>query len=97
MASKWEQIKEIKGLLAGLVTAFTAVSVIGLALMDWRVQVHVRDELAKQDLATDSNIMAINSAVQSNARTGEENAEDIEQNRRNVEAAFAALLGRQPE
>jgi hypothetical protein len=35
--------------------------------------------------------------IQSNTRTGEENAEDIEQNRERVEAAFAALLGRQPE
>jgi hypothetical protein len=92
--SKWEQIKEIKGLLAGLVTAFTVVSVIGLALMDWRVQVHVRNELAKQDLATDSNIMALNAGVADNKRTGEENAEDIDQNRQRVEAAFQALIGR---
>jgi hypothetical protein len=92
--SKWEQIKEIKGLLAGLVTAFTVVSVIGLALMDWRVQVHVRNELAKQDLATDSNIMALGAGVADNKRTGEENAEDIDQNRQRVEAAFQALIGR---
>jgi hypothetical protein len=95
--TKWEQIKEIKGLLAGLVTAFTVVSVVGLALMDWRVQVHVRAELASQDLTTDANIVEINSRVADNTRTGEENAEDIEQNRDRVEAAFQALLGRSTE
>ena len=40
--SSWEQIKEIKGLLASLVAGFTVVSMVGLALMDWRVAVHVR-------------------------------------------------------
>jgi len=91
--SKWEQIKEIKGLLAGLVTAFTVVSVIGLALMDWRVQVHVANALAAQDLGTDSKIVSMDTNIAHNARTGEENAEDIEQNRRNVEAAFRRLMG----
>jgi len=95
--SKWEQIKEIKGLLAGLVTAFTVVSVIGLALMDWRVQVHVSAELAKYDIGTDAKIVAMDQDIADNTRTGEENAEDIEQNRERVQAAFEALLGRPPE
>lgn len=95
--SKWEQIKEIKGLLAACVAAFTVVSVIGLALMEWRINVNVREELANRDLGTDANIVAINSAVADNKRTGEENAEDIDQNRERVEAAFSALLGRNSE
>ena len=95
MSNKWEQIKEIKGLLAAMIAAFSVVSVVGLALMEWRINVNVRAELAKRDLGTDANIVAINTAVADNKRTGEENAEDIEQNRRNVEAAFSALLGRQ--
>jgi hypothetical protein len=92
--SKWEQIKEIKGLLTGLLTAFTVVSVIGLALMEWRISVNVKRELASKDLATDTNIIAMNSNIADNKRTGEENAEDIEQNRARVEAAFAVLIGR---
>lgn len=93
--SKMDQLMEIKGLLASLVATFAIVSVIGLALMDWRVKVHVAAALAAQDLATDSNIMAINITVADNKRTGEENAEDIDQNRERVEAAFGVLLGRQ--
>jgi len=94
--SKWEQIKEIKGLLASLVTAFTAVSLIGLALMDWRVSVHVSKQLALQDLGTDVKIISMDDNIMDNKRTGEENAEDIDQNRQNVKAAFAALMGREP-
>ena len=91
--SKWEQIKEIKGLLAGLVTAFTVVSVIGLALMEWRISVNVANALAAQDLGTDLKIVSMDTNIADNKRTGEENAEDISQNRRNVEAAFRRLMG----
>ena len=90
--SKWDQIKEIKGLLASLIAGFTVVSVIGLALMDWRVAVHVRAELAKQDLTTDANIVSINSNVAENKRTGEENAEDISENKQAVRDAFRVLI-----
>ena len=91
--SSWEQIKEIKGLLTALVGGFVIVSAVGLALMDWRIGVHVRAELAKQDLMTDSNIVAINSNVAENARTGEENAEDIAENKQAVRDAFIVLMG----
>ena len=90
--SKWEQIKEIKGLLASLVGAFVIVSAVGLALMDWRVSVHVRAELAKQDITTDSNIVTINSNVAENKRTGAENAEDISENKQAVRDAFKVLM-----
>lgn len=93
MSNTWEQLKEIKGLLAGMVTAFSVVSVIGLALMDWRISVKVEAALAAQDLGTDSKIVAMDTNIADNKRTGEENAEDIEQNRRNVEAAFRRLMG----
>ena len=92
MSNTLEQLKDIKGLLAGIVAAFTVVSVIGLAIMDWRVAVHVREELAKQDITTDSNIVAINSNVAENKRTGAENAEDISENKQAVRDAFKALM-----
>jgi len=91
--SSWEQIKEIKGLLTALVGGFVIVSAVGLALMDWRIGFHVRSELAKQDLMTDANIVAINSSVAENTRTGEENAEDIAENKQAVRDAFIVLMG----
>ena len=76
---------------------FLVIGGILLGYIEWRVSVNVAEALSSQDIATDANIVAIRSNIQSNTRTGEENAEDIEQNRERVEAAFAALLGRQPE
>lgn len=94
MSDKWEQIKEIRGLLTGLITAFTVVSVIGLALMEWRIQVNVQQALASRDLGTDAKIVSMDTEIADNKRTGIENAKDIQHNRERVEAAFAALLGR---
>lgn len=94
--SSLDQLKEVKGLLASLIAGFTVVSVIGLALMDWRVQVHVATELAKQDLGTDTKIVAMDTSIASNTSTGTQNTKDIDINRRNVEAAFRRLMGMPP-
>lgn len=83
-----------KALLAAIIGAFTLMSAIGVAILEWRVDVNVREALSQQDLGTDAKIVAMDKAIDSNTRTGEENAEDIEQNRARVEAAFEALLGR---
>ncbi len=86
---KWDQVKN------WVFGGGGAVAIILLmGFVDWRIGVKIDEALASQDLATDSNIMAINASVADNKRTGEENAEDIEQNRERVEAAFSALLGR---
>lgn len=95
--SSWEQIKQIKGLLASLVAGFSVVSVIGLALMDWRVAVHVRAEMAKQDLGTDTKIVAMDATAAENKRTGEENAKDIDDLDARVLLAFQALIAGPPE
>ncbi|KPK74257.1 MAG: hypothetical protein AMJ84_00270 [Acidithiobacillales bacterium SM23_46] len=84
-----------KALLASIIAAFTLMSAVGIAILEWRVSVNVAEALAAQDLGTDAKIVAMDSAIADNKRTGSENAEDIEQNRERVEAAFAALLGRQ--
>lgn len=68
--------------------------VIFYQFMQWQVSVEVSRQLAALDIGTDAKIIAMDKAIDSNARTGEENAEDIEQNRERVEAAFEALLGR---
>lgn len=95
MSDTIAQLKEIKGLLGAIIGVAVGCMVVGGLIMEWRISVNVASALAAQDLNTDSNIVAINSNIQANARTGVENAEDIEQNRERVEAAFAALLGRQ--
>ncbi|MCK5090231.1 MAG: hypothetical protein KAQ88_09640 [Hyphomicrobiaceae bacterium] len=97
--SSWEQIKEIKGLLASLVGAFTVVSIIGLALMDWRISVHVTtavDNAFAKNLAGNLKIVNMDTSIADNKRTGDENAEDILQNRRNNELAMFRLLGLPP-
>lgn len=92
--SKWEQIKEIKGLLAGMVTAFTVVSVVGLAIMDWRIGVKVDQALANQDIGTDAKIVDMDKNIAANANKSARNAEVIEDNKKRVEQAFAVLLDR---
>lgn len=83
-----------KALLAAIIGAFTLMSAVGLSILEWRVDVKVRAALSKMDLATDAKIVSMDKAIDANTRTGEENAEDIAQNRARVEAAFEALLGR---
>ena len=70
------------------------VFILLMGFIDWRVSVKVSAALTAQDLGTDTKIVSMDTSIADNKRTGEENAEDIEQNRRNVESAFAALMGR---
>lgn len=71
--------------------------VIFYQFMQWQVSVEVSRQLGQLDVASDEKIIAMDKDILSNARTGEENAEDIEQNRERVEDAFRALLGRGPD
>lgn len=94
--STLEQLKEIKGLIAGLVALVTVLIVIGSALMDWRVKVAVATELAKQDIATDTKIISMDDEIDANGAGVAANKDNIEDNERRVEQAFAVLLGRDP-
>ncbi len=97
--SKWDQLKEIKGLLASLVAAFTLVSVVGLALMEWRISSNVTkavDAAFTKNLSGTTKIVNMDTSIAHNRRTGEENAEDIEQNRRADELAMRRLMGLPP-
>jgi hypothetical protein len=96
MSEQWDQLKEIKGLLLGIISAAMVCMGIGAALMEWRINVNVAQELSKLDIGTDAKIVSMDTSIADNARTGEENAEDISQNRRNVEAAFRRLMGMPP-
>jgi hypothetical protein len=95
--SQWDQVKEIKGLIAGLAALVTVLIVIGSALMEWRVKVNVSAALAQQDIATDTKIISMDDEIDSNGAQGVANKDNIEDNERRVEQAFAVLLGRDPD
>lgn len=86
---KWEQVKNwVFG--GGGAVAF----VLMMGFVDWRVGVKVDEALAAQDLGTDAKIVSMDTNIANNARTGEENAKDIDDLDERVKMAFAALLGR---
>lgn len=68
--------------------------VIFYQFMQWQVSEEVSRQLASLDIATDAKIIAMDKAIDSNARTGEENEEDIEDLDARVLQAFEVLLGR---
>jgi hypothetical protein len=68
--------------------------VIFYQFMQWQVSEEVSRQLASLDIATDAKIIAMDKAIDSNARTGEENEEDIEDLNARVLQAFEVLLGR---
>lgn len=78
----------------GLLAVGGVVVVLFLGYLEWRVSAAVDNALSSQDIGTDAKIVAMDQMALANQRTGEENAEDIAQNRENVKAAFAALMGR---
>jgi len=90
-------IREFKTLIVAMAAVFAAVSTVGYLILDWRVSVNVESALASQDIGTDSKIVSMDTNIADNKRTGEENAEDIADNERRVEQAFAVLLGRDPD
>ena len=94
--SKWEQLKEIKGLIAGLATLITVLIVVGGVLMEWRIDVNVTAALAKQDIGTDSKIISMDDEIDENGAGVAANKDNIKGNERRVEMAFAALMGVDP-
>lgn len=95
--SKWAQLNEIKGVLAAIASTATVCILIGGALMDWRIGVKVTTgiaaALASEDLATDQKIINMDKATASNTAGVADNKDDITINRKNVERAFAVLMG----
>lgn len=86
----WEKVKNWVFGGAGAVAL-----VVFYQFMQWQVSIEVDRQLAARDLGTDTNIVNIKSNVQENKRTGEENAEDIAENKQAVRDAFLALIGEQ--
>lgn len=83
----WEKIKNWVFGGAGAVAL-----VIFYQFMQWQVAVEVAKQLSAQDIGTDSKIVAMDALAAENARTGEENAEDIAENKQAVRDAFKALM-----
>ena len=48
MSKLIELVRELKGVVAALLAAFTIMSAVGLAILEWRVSVNVRAALASQ-------------------------------------------------
>lgn len=94
--STWDQVKDIKGLLASLAALATVLIVVGGVLMEWRVSVNVTAALAAQDIGTDTKIVAMDKVAALNTAGVTANKDNIEDNERRVEQAFAVLLGRDP-
>lgn len=92
MSEKVSLYRAVKDNWAQLTVLFVVLAFLDLVAIDWRV----RARLAETNLAADSNIVSINTSVADNKRTGEENAEDIDENRRNVILAFRRLMGMPP-
>ena len=86
----WEKIKNF---------VFGGAGAVGFVLLmgfiDWRVGVKVDAALAAQDLGTDAKIVEMDKATALNTAGVKDNREDIEDNERRVEQAFAVLLGRE--
>ena len=88
----WEKVKNF---------VFGGAGAVGFVLLmgfiDWRVGVKVDAALAAQDLGTDAKIVEMDKATALNTAGVKDNREDIEDNERRVEQAFAVLLGRDPD
>jgi hypothetical protein len=87
-------VAQSKALLAAIIAAFTLMSAVGIAILEWRVDVHVKAALASQDIGTDAKIVDMDKNIATNAAKSERNREVIEDNKKRVEQAFAVLLDR---
>ena len=93
--SKWDALKEAKGLLTAIISTAGVCIIIGGAVMEWRIGVNVTKALSAVDLATDIKIIDMDKATATNTSGVAENKEDIGGLDRRTEMAFAALMGRQ--
>jgi len=95
VAEAAKAMAQSKALLAAIIAAFTLMSGVGLAILEWRVDVNVKNALASQDIGTDAKIVDMDKNIASNAAKAERNAEVIEDNKKRVEQAFSVLLDRE--
>ncbi len=73
---------------------FAVASMLGGALMEWRIRANVTTALAAVDLATDTKIVSMDDEIDANGAKASANTTRIDGNERRVEQAFAALMGR---
>lgn len=97
MNDKVSLLQAIKDNWAQLSVIAVVLAVLGGSFMEWRVQSNVATALASQDIATDSKIISMDDEIDANGAVGRANKDNIEDNERRVEQAFAVLLGRDPD
>ena len=68
----WNMVKNF-ALGGGAVLVFALL----MGFVNWRIGVLVEQAIAAQDIGTDVKIISMDTNIADNARTGEENAEDI--------------------
>lgn len=87
MMNKWDQVKNWIFGGAGAVAL-----IVFYQFMQWQVSVEVSKQLGAMDIGTDAKIVSMDSSIANNARTGEENAKDIAENKQAVRDAFNVLM-----
>lgn len=97
MNDKVSLLQAIKDNWAQLSVIAVVLAVLGGSFMEWRVQSNVAAALAEQDIATDTKIISMDDEIDANGAQGVANKDNIEDNERRVEQAFAVLLGRDPD
>lgn len=90
--SLWAAIKDNWGQIAALVTVLVSLHLFVM----WVMVGNAVDQAFKANLAEAQKIIAMDTSIASNKRTGEENGEDIAQNRRANELAMRRLFGLPP-
>jgi len=92
MSNTMEQLKEIKGLLAAMVSLAVVCMAVGGAIMEWRISANVAIALSSQDLGTDAKIVSMDTSIAANKAASSMNAVVIADNKKRVEKAFDVLL-----
>jgi len=95
MSDKASLYQAIKDNWAQVGVAVVVASILGTALMEWRIKSNVAEMLAAQDIATDSKIVSMDDEIDENGAKADANTTRIDGNERRVEQAFAALMGRE--
>lgn len=88
-------MNKIGAILGIIVAGLTILAGIGTLLAFFikaEVAEQVKTHLAAQDLATDSNIVAMNTNIAANAAKSQRNAEEIADNKQAVRDAFQLVL-----
>lgn len=94
--TKWEMIKDLKGLLTAFLAALAVLVTITTSYLDWklseRVDQAVAEALSHENIATDPKITSMASDIQANAAGVAANKERNDTTQRQLEAVAQILM-----